>query len=651
MAADAKRAAIKERGEWAIVPSQDQRENVTMPVAPWAHATAADLENCDFEAPIAGSLSARCQELSEAYCRAGNAAGAIADDLKTAESRLFVMLSAVTGMHFKAHEREEPFGPMLVIPDGRRSAIPADFREGHIDLLTESAMRAQNPVLRARLADSGWLLDRKRGKLGSAAITAYVDTIEAIEAGTLKFPYKDSVGALEPDAGDMLRRALHIGRSIGWDKTEVLRARAATIRLRDRAMASRSGVAMLGFAELDLDLGVSDPAAVAAGIESMLATSETDDVHLICSLWRLAARGYHLTKRDSDKYRCQTAAAESMVVESERLFAGKGARQVSATLASHMMVSAIAQLNGVRTAKDRRVALRHRLVDMQAHISDEMPIYSQQLDVSDLAVGVQAAMGNGALVDQLFRFALISISPDPAALVNAAEQSIRANPLSTLFAAVHMDREGKTVHRSESGGFGEVNESTLRQRIAADESLRRNLIATAHIEVARLTIMAQHFLAEETLLTLFRQSPFVPPELTATFSRGFLRFFQGDFTSAIYVLTPLVESSIRHLLKQSGHDVTTFDDTSRTQKNLTLSQLFAQKRTELDTVFGNQITADIRNVFLDHPGPHLRHNIAHGLAHDGTPYGPDAVYGCWLIFQLCLLPLLPHRDQLREFIR
>jgi hypothetical protein len=153
--------------------------------------------------------------------------------------------------------------------DGRRSAIPADFREGHIDLLADLAMRAANTVLRARLADVAWLLDRKRGKLGGIAITAYVDTIETTEAGTLKFPYGDSAGALEHGARDLLCRALHIGRTIGWEKPEALRARAAVFRLRERAMASGKGVAALCFAELDLDFGVSDPAAVAAGIEGI----------------------------------------------------------------------------------------------------------------------------------------------------------------------------------------------------------------------------------------------------------------------------------------------------------------------------------------------------------------------------------------------
>jgi hypothetical protein len=40
------------------------------------------------------------------------------------------------------------------------------------------------------------------------------------------------------------------------------------------------------------------------------------------------------------------------------------------------------------------------------------------------------------------------------------------------------------------------------------------------------------------------------------------------------------------------------------------------------------------------------HSVAHGLLHDGGPYGDDSVYGCWLIFHLCMLPLFEYRTQL-----
>ena len=51
-------------------------------------------------------------------------------------------------------------------------------------------------------------------------------------------------------------------------------------------------------------------------------------------------------------------------------------------------------------------------------------------------------------------------------------------------------------------------------------------------------------------------------------------------------------------------------------------------------------------MFLRKPGPYIRHSLSHGLLHDGAPYGDDAIYACWLIFHLCVLPLFPYRIQL-----
>jgi hypothetical protein len=146
--------------------------------------------------------------------------------------------------------------------------------------------------------------------------------------------------------------------------------------------------------------------------------------------------------------------------------------------------------------------------------------------------------------------------------------------------------------------------------------------------------------------SLLQYSPFAPQGLVATFARGFLRFFRGDFVSAVYILTPLLENSLRHVLKAYGHDVSIFDDATQTQQDRTISSLFEQMRPELDAVFTTAITTDIENVFLKKPGPALRHSVAHGLLHDADPYGSDATYGSLLIMRLCLVPLYPHRDKL-----
>jgi hypothetical protein len=614
---------------------ESQDSQPPLPIAPWLRASAADLGNWDFEAPIAGSMSAGSDELSEKYIHAVK--GTPPD---TAEARLFATLSAVTGMHLKAREREEPFGPMAAFADGRRSAIPADFRDAHVDLLADMAVRSANTVLKARLADVCWLLDRQRAAMGPLAISAYIETIESVEGGTLKFPFSDGGdGALEHRGCELLRRALSIGRTIGWDKPDVVRARDVVVRLRERATKLQKAVAVLWFAELDIEFGVSDPIAVAAGIEEMLSSQAHLDVHLVVSLWHLAARGYHIGKRNEEKYRCQLQAAEAMVAEAERVFSDQEQRHGTALHAAHMMSNAIAELHGSPASKERRTQLRHRLIDIQARIPEQMSTFTHRWDFKSVEEKVQGALKKGSLLNKLFILAAVASSPDPATLVAEAKESIRQHPLASLFSTVHLDREGKAVYRSEGAGLrSDPVDSAIQREIAQAESIRRNLVA-ATVEIARTTIMTQHFMPEDVLVLLLRQSPFVPHELVGTFSRGFLRFFQGDFTSAAYILTPLLENSLRHVLKMNGHDVTIFDDASQTQQARTISVLFQYMRDELDSAFTKPITTDIENVFLKRPGPHLRHDIAHGLAHDSTPYCSDAVYACWLIFRLCLLPL------------
>jgi hypothetical protein len=213
--------------------------------------------------------------------------------------------------------------------------------------------------------------------------------------------------------------------------------------------------------------------------------------------------------------------------------------------------------------------------------------------------------------------------------------------------STHHDSEGKVIPRSEGAGFGDSeNESAVERQIAEHERIRRHVVAAGKIEAARQVLATDHYLSDDVFVALLLYSAFVPRDAVATYSRGFLRFFQGDFLSGLYILTPLLENSLRHVLKSHGHDVTIFDDATMTQQDRTISALFEQMRPELDSVFGHAITTDIENVFLKKPGPYLRHSLAHGLLPDGAAYSADAIYGCWLIFHLCMLPLFRIRTQL-----
>jgi hypothetical protein len=194
------------------------------------------------------------------------------------------------------------------------------------------------------------------------------------------------------------------------------------------------------------------------------------------------------------------------------------------------------------------------------------------------------------------------------------------------------------------GGLGGEDDSALKQQIAQSESIRRTFVVGSKFEVGRRAIVDNHYLSEDVFMSVLTHSPFVPGDLVFTFSRGFVKLFQGDSISALYILTPLLENSLRYVLKAHGEDVTVFDDSTQTQQDRTISSLFEQMRPQLDEIFTKTITADLERVFLDKPGPHIRHAVSHGLLSDGEAFSPDAIYACWIIFRLCLMPLYPYRD-------
>lgn len=131
-------------------------------------------------------MTAEPEELSTLYRKAANLHEQLGDEDSAPAAHVFAMLASVTGLHFKPEDRHEPYGAMCVWADGRRSALPEDFRGEPAAVLAYAAERADNPVLRARLSNLSWLLDRSQVELGRAAVAGYVDIIKSISLRSWK---------------------------------------------------------------------------------------------------------------------------------------------------------------------------------------------------------------------------------------------------------------------------------------------------------------------------------------------------------------------------------------------------------------------------------------------------------------------------------
>ena len=598
--------------------------------------TTDDFAAVDCEAPIRDSTKVDCRSLGFLYQSASPIGEGDAHD--EAALRVYRLLASVALMHFKPEDRAEPYGPHYVVGD-RRGIIPGDLRGDQSDVFAQIAADIQNPGLKARLSDIAWHNNRRLPAMAGQAIDAYCDAVQAVLDGRAEFFQHNKI-ASSRDGSKMLRRACQIANATGWKDPQASRLRALIGAVIQDAFGRNDHRGFLNVGEISLQFGGGDPASIAANAETFTATDDPDP-HKSRELWELAALAHRQSGNDEERDRCLVSAAECHV----RLAEADGAQGMVAS--SHFMdaIEALRRLPGTR---ERRQELETRLREAQASIRDEMGVISTPVDLTALVTETRRRVGGLGLAQALAEFATLSESPDPNQLRDETLKLAEENPLFGVMPVSMVDEEGKVVAKS-FGLAGDEDESdlALHHLIARLESLRRQSDVEGMIEPARRLIHREHPLDHSDFRLLAEMSPFVPCDRGALFALGFTRFFGGDFVSALHILVPQLENSLRYFLKQAGVEPSAIHS-DMTQENRTLSVILSRDRDSLEAIIEPAIVYEIENLFDFRGGPTIRHQVAHGLMSGNDCYGTDAIYACWFMFRLCCLLLFPHWEEVAK---
>ena len=603
-----------------------------------AIVTQEEFEAADLEAPIRESNKVDCHSLARLYETAFKDCEQAGADLA---ARVYRLVANVTDMHFKPDDVAEPFGPKLVLADRRRSMIPSDLRGEQCDALAAIAVDIANPGLRARLSDVVWHNDRKRSDMAQLAVDAYCEAVQAVFDGEAEF-FRDSRTANSVDGRNMLCRACRIARATGWKDPEGLRLKSLVQTVSRDAFDRRDHRGFLNAAELGLRFGIDEPTTLAKAAKTLVA-NDSPNGFTSRELWQLAAVAHGKSGQDAKRDKCLVSAAECFVALAD----AAGGRGMVA--ASHLM-DAIEELRRLPNTGERRQALEARLRDAQGSIRDEMGVISTEIDLTELVREAGERVGDLSLALAFGVFAQLSASPEPATLKEEAREQAEAHPLSSLFPMSIVDGEGKVVSKSPAlVGEDEGDDLANHHHIARNEGLRRQVAVSGLIDPARRLIQVEHPVDQRDFLPLVTMSPFVPEDRTDVFSLAFSRFFGGDFITALHILVPQLENSLRYVLKQAGKDPSSIRS-DMTQENRNLSVVLSKDRTSLEEVFGPAIVYEIENVFDFRGGPSIRHQLAHGLVSGSVCQGTDAIYACWFIFRLCCLPVFENWGKLAEWM-
>ncbi len=234
----------------------------------------------------------------------------------------------------------------------------------------------------------------------------------------------------------------------------------------------------------------------------------------------------------------------------------------------------------------------------------------------------------------LGRFAHVSHATNFAALKAQLLKQSETTIFDKIITQTAVDRGGKTADTLDPSSVGgPLDGEALRKRMVQMASeVQWPLQVTWNIEPARLAFVAEHSVRRDSLRFLVSFNPFIPEGHEGIYLRGIQAGFHGDWLVAMHLLIPQVEASIRLVLQQANV-VTSTLESDGTQKERDLNQLLWMP--EVETIFGPDITFDLRGILIERFGHNMRNESAHGLMPEGAFYGAASVFLWWLIVHLC----------------
>lgn len=558
------------------------------------------------------------------FRRAAEAAEAAGDG----KARVLGLLADVTSMMLSSDIPGEPFKPLSSFA-GRRSAIPSDLRD-HVDLFAAVAAEIKNRLLRARLADLVWELDRTHGQqFSQLAIDAYREA--------------------KPDPANWFRgerqiwaRALDLARRLGrHDGGRLAEMEATLLAAFDGAAADGAdNNGALRFAQLlDLHkLGRKKARAIAERLAGVaLARTAAADHFGARVYFEVAGRWYTIAGDRFGVTDMTIAEAESWAGEAAQRDVAPG----SAAVVADFLEKAINLLRMVPAARraalglNARIdALRLQLLDAGERAVGEMQTFTTQgPDIGACIDAAVTAVQGKSAVDGLRAFCAIYGGPVAVNHRTAAEDLLKGSPLRELFAGSLFSGDGRVIKKTPAAGganAAEEHAAWVWGQMVGDFN-QTTVPMIVHLVVRSLDVLRlEHNLQLDDFVMLARNSAIVPPDRAFLFGKGLYAGYCWDFVTALHILLPQIENLVRFHLKHAAEHTTKLED--GISHEVGLSSLVTKGK--MIPVFGENLTFEIRAVFCDASGPNLRNELAHGLLSERACESAAGIYAWYFALRI-----------------
>ncbi|SEI40983.1 hypothetical protein SAMN04244572_00104 [Azotobacter beijerinckii] len=603
---------------------QEEKQQLLMDVA-----TLDDFAHINPASVLAMSNSLHFHTLEMVFQEAAHAAKEAGDDSAV---RAYNVLAVICSYHFNP-DRSDAFTPQIIM-GGRRSLIPSDYLGEQQVILTEIAEQVDHPLLRARIADSCWYSNKKLHTMAELASSSYLNAVESFFSKALLYQYESDF-EVPSKVVDLIERAFAIYASIGKRKNTPDTAKKTFALTYQTAKDNQNLVAFHRLSSLGQSCGLIEWRDIAIEAEAMaIAAKDKQYAEAVKKVWLHAAHAYFKLGDKESSTRCKVSAVDQTL----RMRDAVG----SATAKASWTRDAIGELRSIGGMQEKIEVLKKELQQYEDDSLSELGEFSIPIDLTEERQATIEDFEELEVHEMLFRLAFITSNPEKIALHKNCLKKRSQYFFSSMSEKSYSDEKGKVIATVSSAPLGNnPSEEWFDYESLAEMSFHYHISVEGFIKPACMTMSRCQSIDERHLEPIAYHSAFVPPGHESVFALGFARLIQGDMISAAHTLIPQLENSLRYVLNNRGSSTAKLN-IDLTQEDQSLSQMYSNRKKELEQAFGVDITYAFHLLFNLKGGPMLRHEMAHGKFTAGECHQSACIYACWLMFHLACAPLYRH---------
>jgi len=505
-----------------------------------------------------------------------------------------------------------------------------DFSAEDISFFSEIVSDVTDIRLKARLADLAWLKASKKD-LNNALIA--IDSYRQIPLDTETWVR---------DGRECWYRAISLAAMLRAGAGNRIQEMELDIQQAFDSSKESDGYLALWLGDLmaSFGLGKSNAGDIAGKLESLARTFESDgDLHRARDYFDNSSKWYASVGDKTKSVEMTICHAEAFVKEA---IARTATEQPSNMVAASFYEKAIQILRTIPKADrpslkvDESIAELHRSLNEAGQLSlNEMGVIaSDGIDITQMVEAAKSAVSQKTPIDALKAFANLSQGMHISEMQDSAIKQLKQHPLSSLFGGTYMSRDGRVIAKTNGINLDDTldgNYPNVQATVMQNHGIHLTLIVQGNILPALEILHLEHRIREVDFLSVVKQSPIVPPGREVLFAKGLYSGYCHDYVTALHLLSPQIEHLVRYHLKNAGAKISTLDSCGIENEN-GLSTLVALP--EMKTVFGDDLTFEIKALFCDPLGANLRNELAHGLVDHNACNSLHGVYAWWLTLRL-----------------